>query len=1027
MFEQGAIGDLKRRVGPASARLPVVRWIQRVFFVLALAIAHAQGQADQPYAGLSPEEAVKKITLPPGFKATLFAGEPDVKQPIAMAIDDRGRLWVAENYTYPIRADGDKGKDRILVFEDTHGDGKFDKRTVFMEGLNLVSGLEVGFGGVWVGAAPYLMFIPIRDGDTPQAAGKPEILLDGFGYEDTHHVLNTFTWGPDGWLYGCEGDLVNSNVGKPGSPAKSRVRINGGVWRYHPMRHIFELFAEGSSNPWGIDFDEHGQCITEACVIPHLFHMIQGGRFMRMTGSHFNPYIYDDIKTIADHLHWSGDLEKGPFWTDLGRRPDAVGNGHAHTGLLVYQGTNWPEEFRGKYFMNNIHGHCITVDVPERKGSGFVAHHGGDVIRFNDPWSLVLNLETGPDGSVYMIDWYDQTQCYDTNSDHTDRSNGRIYKVTYGNLKSGKVDLLAKSTLGLVDLIGGDNVWYTRHAQRLLQERCSGANLAPQLRALLLDKILDQGSDPLTRLRYVWALGAVDGSAIAHDAMTLLQSVSAQSSDEYIRAWLIQFLCEDPHPSPEMMALFVRLARRDKSAVVRLYLASALQRLPVESRWDVLAALYSHAENAGDHNLPLMVWYAAEPLPASDGERALTMAQSARLPNIFTFTVRRTAALGTPGAFTAIFKILVSSDDDRLLLETVRGLSAALQGQRSLPMPQGWDQVETKLRASHNSEIYDAVQSVSLVFGSRRAREVLRQTLVDKSADESARRAALMSLLAVKAPGVAPSLQGLLDEKESDLRGAALRALAAYDDPQTPPKILARYPALSLTEKRDALHTLTARVTFARALIDAIAAGVIPRSDITGDLVQQLRNLKDSPLNQLTTKIWGTVRESSAEKKALIEKYKLVCSAENLIPADPFHGRVLFIRLCQPCHTIFDVGGKVGPNLTGSDRQNLNFLLESIIDPSAIIALDYRAWTLDTDDGRTISGIIKKQDDKTLTIATANETLTLPRKEIESMRQSALSLMPEGLLDHLSDNDVRDLVRYLKRQRQVRLRPSDLR
>ncbi|MEO6035899.1 MAG: PVC-type heme-binding CxxCH protein, partial [Verrucomicrobiota bacterium] len=338
------------------------------------------------YAGLSPEEAVAKMTLPPGFKATLFAGEPDVKQPIAFAIDDRGRLWVAEAYTYPKRAPEGEGKDRILVFEDTNGDGKFDKRTVFLEGLNLVSGLEVGFGGVWIGAAPYLMFVPVKDGDEPKPAGKPEILLDGWDFaRDTHETLNSFKWGPDGWLYGCHGVFCPSNVGKPGAPDSERQWMDAGIWRYHPTKKVFEVFAEGTSNPWGFDFDEHGQIIEEACVIPHLFHMIQGGRYQRQGGSHFainaeelarfrksregaktvHPYIYDDIKTIADHVHYAGD--NGPHAGN--GRSDAAGGGHAHAGLLVYQGDNWPEEYRGKIFIGNIHGQRINMDIPERKGS----------------------------------------------------------------------------------------------------------------------------------------------------------------------------------------------------------------------------------------------------------------------------------------------------------------------------------------------------------------------------------------------------------------------------------------------------------------------------------------------------------------------------------------------------------------------------------------------------------------------------------------------------------------------------------
>src|SRR6185312_5652573 len=249
------------------------------------------------FAGLPPVKAAQAMTVPEGFEVKLFAGEPDVRQPIAMCLDDRGRVWVAEAYSYPIRRPDKEAKDRMLIFEDTDGDGVFDKRTVFMEGLNLVSGLEVGFGGVWIGAAPYLLFVPVKEGED-KPAGKPQVLLDGWHYEDTHETLNAFCWGPDGWLYGCHGVFTHSRVGKPGTPDKQRTRINAGIWRYHPTRHTFEVFAHGTSNPWGLDFDAHGQAFVEACVIPHLFHIIQGGRYQRQAGSHFNPYTYADIQTI---------------------------------------------------------------------------------------------------------------------------------------------------------------------------------------------------------------------------------------------------------------------------------------------------------------------------------------------------------------------------------------------------------------------------------------------------------------------------------------------------------------------------------------------------------------------------------------------------------------------------------------------------------------------------------------------------------------------------------------------------------
>jgi len=738
-----------------------------VFHAAKPAFANALANLPPPdevkFSGLTAEEAVKAITMPKGFKATLFAGEPDVKQPIAFCIDDRGRLWVAEGYTYPKRkgrppvADYGSGaavpaanspsavsaessaaqraagqvaggtpaplaslpasagvqptkeqladifgsNDRILVFEDTDGDGKHDKRTVFLDKLNLVSGLEVGFGGVWIGAAPYLMFVPVKDWDNPQPAGDPRILLDGWDYaRDSHETLNTFQWGPDGWLYGCHGVFCPSNVGKPGTPKEQRQWVDAGVWRYHPTKHQFEVFAEGTSNPWGLDFDENGQAIIEACVIPHLFHMIQGARFHRQGGAHYavgpdetarfwskkdgktdktlNPYVYDDIKTIADHVHFRGNQ-----WNDRDRNTSwQLGGGHAHAGFLVYQGDSFPAEYRGKFFMNNIHGQRINMDVPERKGSGFVGKHGADFINFNDKWSQVIDLRTGPDGSIYMIDWYDKNQCHLNTIESHDRSNGRIFKISHGDKKAPKMDLQKLSNDELVSLLAVENSWHVRNAQRVLQERFStfwavldaGRRVdreTVQLTEAQSKLIQAQGqlklvpfklstnirtsSNQRLRLRSLLALGAIrefrsnPGPQPPDWFLDPLRLLA--DSSEYIRAWTIQLACEDKNPSDALLKEFARMAREDKSPVVRLYVASALQRLPIEKRGEILEGLLGHAEDATDHNLPLMYWWAAEPLAGKDVASAAKLLAKTKIPQVREYITRRMTA-GTSKATT---------------------------------------------------------------------------------------------------------------------------------------------------------------------------------------------------------------------------------------------------------------------------------------------------------------------------------------------------------------------------------------
>ncbi|HTL17104.1 MAG TPA: PVC-type heme-binding CxxCH protein, partial [Patescibacteria group bacterium] len=232
----------------------------------------AQGPA------LSPEAAQKKFTVPRGFEVRLFAAEPDVINPVAMTWDERGRLWVVELYEYPRGASkGEKPRDRVRILEDVDGDGKADKSTVFVDGLNLATGIQLGNGGVYIGQAPDFLFFEDTDGD--DVADKKTVLKTGFGLDDRHELLNGFTWGPDGWLYMTHGVFTHSKVGKPGTPDDQRTPLNAAIWRYHPVRQEFEVFAHGTSNPWGLDYDQYGNFFATACVIPHIFHIIPGASY----------------------------------------------------------------------------------------------------------------------------------------------------------------------------------------------------------------------------------------------------------------------------------------------------------------------------------------------------------------------------------------------------------------------------------------------------------------------------------------------------------------------------------------------------------------------------------------------------------------------------------------------------------------------------------------------------------------------------------------------------------------------------
>jgi len=956
------------------------------------------------HAGLEPVKAAAAMTVPEGFKVTLFAGEPDIVQPIAMCLDDRGRVWVAEAYSYPIRRPEKEAKDRILIFEDTDGDGKFDKRTVFMEGLNLVSGIEVGFGGVWIGAAPELLFVPMKPGED-KPSGPAKVLLDGWGYRDTHETLNSFIWGPDGWLYGCHGVFTYSKVGKPGTADKDRVDINAGIWRYHPTRHTFEVFAHGTSNPWGFDFNDWGQAFCEACVIPHNWHIIQGGRYQRQAGQHFNPHTYADIQTIAEHRHYVGATPHGG-----NNKSDSVGGGHAHCGTMIYLGGTWPEEYRNQMFMGNIHGRRLNIDTLKPKGSGYTASYHPDFLLANDAWARFINLRYGPDGNVYMIDWYDKQACHHTDPKIWDRGNGRIYKISYKNTKPVKVDLNKLSDEELVKLQLDSNDWYVRHSRRILQERGVKPEIHEQLKKIAFDH-----KDETRRLRGLWALhvtGGLDDKAIEK---------GFKDSSPYVRAWTIQVVLEQSHPrvpgslSWEHRRHLLELARKDPSPIVRLYLASGLPRM-YEGPNEVLSALLAHSEDAADHNIPLLLWYAAEPCAELDPEKALKMTAEGKFPQVHAFMARRIAALATPESTALLVQHINKTDDATMQLTYVRALQEGLKGRKAVAMPKEWPDAYVKLGRSNNADVRSGAQALAVTFGDTKAFAELRKVLVAKDADVAVRKQALAALVAARDKDLAPMLQELV--KEPALRGPAIQGLAVYDDAKTPEVLLANYASFSLEEKRDALNTLASRAAYAKPLLDAIGNKKVPANEVPAEVVRQMRNLNDKAIDTRIGEVWGIVRTTPEDRLKFIAQYRNKLS-EPGAPPDLALGRAMFQKTCAQCHTLYGVGSKIGPDITGSNRASLDYLLENIFDPSAVIPKEYATTVINLKKGRVITGIVRGETPAAITIQTANESLTVPKDEIDERTPGTNSMMPDDLLKTFKEDEIRALFAYLKHPTQT--------
>ncbi|MBL9151964.1 MAG: VCBS repeat-containing protein [Verrucomicrobiales bacterium] len=963
----------------------------------------------KPFAetGLTAAEAVQQMSLTEGFRARVIAAEPDVTQPIAMAIDERGRLWVAEAHAYPIRQPEGEGRDRLLIFADEDGDGSYETRKVFADDLNLVSGLEVGFGGVWVGAAPHLLFIPDADrDDVPD--GEPQVLLDGWGYQDTHETLNSFVWGPDGWLYGCHGVFTHSKVGKPGTPEADRVPLNAGVWRYHPVRHRFEVFAHGTSNPWGLDFDEQGEAYVTACVIPHLFHMLPGGRYHRQGGQHFNPHTYDDIKTIADHAHYAGNIRDHAHWGHTPTAPTdtlTMGGGHAHCGLVIYQGDQFPAEFRGQLIFTNLHGHGLISDFTVPHGSGRIGRHGPDFLHTNDRWAMPIDIQVTPDGGLVMIDWYDQQNCHRRDAELWDRTNGRIYAIEYGEPQRKKApDLSAATDDDLVAALFSRNDWEATLSRRVLQERAASEKLGAETVAALIDR--SRSADQ--PLRALWALLAIDRADEA--AVTSW----TQHADESVRAWAVRAI---DGTSAALNAVATGLAPAEASPVVRRELASLLQRLPSAARWDLAAALLARGEDATDHNIPLLLWYGVEPLVPEAPERALTLAGAAKIPLVRQFIYRRLAHEDAGRE-----SLLTQAARGGNAVEMLTAIDTVLQDRASAPMPQAWEAAFTALAASKDAAVAPMLERLATKFGDRRMLPRYRETLADDRADPAVRENALASLVAAKDAESVPVLQQLAGGAPSPLRARAIRALGAFTHDATPEVLLGVFDRLSPAEKADAASVLASNAGYARSLLAALAGGRVPRGAISAFTARQIRALGDEALNASLEQHWGKVTDSSDAKKAELERYRKLLTPDFLAKADLGNGRALYNQTCYACHTLFGEGNAIGPDITGGNRQDLEFLLENILDPSSVVGGDYQLTLFTMKDGRVVSGMPRGDNENAVRVALLGaEEQLLPKADIAKRETVPVSMMPEGILAPLKDAQVRDLIAYLQSPTQVRL------
>ncbi|MEI6231805.1 MAG: PVC-type heme-binding CxxCH protein [Planctomycetota bacterium] len=948
--------------------------------------------------GLSPADAVKAMTVPDGFTVKLVASEPEIHQPVAFCFDERGRMWLLESYDYPRgQPVGKKGKDRILILEDTTGSGKADKIKVFYEGLNLATGLEVGHGGVFVGQAPDLLFIPDRNrDDVPD--GEPEVLLTGFGRNDTHELLNSFIWGPDGWLYGNHGVFVPSKV--------LDIKFTACVWRYHPTTKKFEIFAEGGSNQWGLDFDDYGSAFITACVIPHLFHMVPGGLYIRQGGQNANPYAYGAIDTIADHRHFLGNQ-----WNDTDRRSsDSLGGGHAHDGACIYLGDSYPPEYRNTILMGNIHGNRINRDILVHNKSSYIGKHGPDFLLSNDKWFMPSGERMGPDGSVFISDWYDKQHCHSNNTEIWDRTNGRLYKVEYKGTKfPGAFDLAKLTTPELVAMQKDRNDWKVRQARRILTER-KATDAIPALQEIAL-----HGETQEICLRGLWALYCLGGfdPDFAHSAL--------KSQHPFVRAWSVRFIGESRMIWPWSSGFTVmQAAANDKSPEVRSQVFSALlANEPNQIFESSYARLYSHDEDVSDANIPLLSWLVFERQFAGNETAGLNMLKSCPNSKLMTDYIaprfaRKLLATQKIENLALAIQFYDESKEPARRAAIMDGIQLGLKGRGKVTPPPNWPAVYASAQQRNDADELKKLKLIAAQFGDAASLADAMKNAANPKRPVAERVEALKLLASSKAPGAEKLCFDLIDGKNGEeIKREAIRGLGSFSSIDNAKGLIERWKSFDVAAKVDTLDVLCSRADFASALLDACAANSIARTEIGAAAVRRMRELKDDALNTKIETAWGRVRERAPDEiKAQIEKYRAVVKDG---AGDAKMGAAIFEKTCMPCHAIFAKGNHVGPELTGSNRKDINYLLENIVDPNAVVGAPYNVWSIKKKDGIVLSGLIAEQDEKTVTLKSENDKReVIQREDISKMTDQKKSMMPEGLPDTLKPQEFRDLVKFLQ-------------
>ncbi len=958
------------------------------------------------------QKTLSRFRLPEDLAIDLVLSEPKVTQPVEIGFDHRGRLWVVQYNQYPFPKGlkvtgvdnhmrfkfdkvplpppgGLKGADKITVFEDTDGDGSFEKATDVISGLNIATSVALGRGRIWVLSPPYLLAYPDTDGDG-MPDGKPEVHLEGFGLEDTHAIANSLTWGPDGWLYGGQGSTASANIS---SAVSKNVAFQGqAIWRYHPLTKVFEIFAEGGGNTFNVEMDSKGRIYSGNNNSDRGPNFKQGAYYPKALGKHgphTNPYAFGNL----ENMELTGVKQR-----------------FAHA-LIRYEGGALPARYSDKMIALNPLLRFVQLSAFVPSGSTFANVDEEKILETDDNWFRPVAIKAGPDGAVYIADWYDSRLSHVDPRDTWDKSTGRVYRLRAKNasVRSQPFDLSKLSDKELTKMLSHPNKWYRQQAQRLFRDR-NDRSAVPDLLALLKND-----PNPQTALEALWALDASGGAGEE------VLGLALKHSDPYVRLWAVRLIGDSGKASAALAGMLTKLADGEAHPEVRSQLACSARRFPARLTFDLLKSLVLNHEDAGDPDIPLLLWWAMEAKAGTDRDALVSFFSDPAVWQrkvvkdvILKRVMQRYVMAGTEPDYRVCVRLLEAAPSDEAGVALLNGLQEGLRGRNIIDLPA--DLVRSI--QPYLAKSGDAGLLLGIRQGNREAIDQALKVVANPQDKISERLACIKALGEVKEPRAVPVLLSVVVSRQSSgaLQQAILQSLRHFDREDIGQKIANAYPDILRADPdvRDAaLSLFSSRPVWARQLLANITeTRRIHKEDVSAAMVRKLLLLKDKDLSEKVQAVWPEVKLSSSSE--INSQIARVTKAMKAGAGSVEKGKQLYTNLCGSCHHLFGEGGKIGPDLEAYDRGNFQELLLNIADPNAYIREGYVNTSITTLDGRTLSGNVLDQNTRTVTIqAQGEDPVTIGLDQVREMVPLKVSLMPERILDGVSDQQVRDLFAYI--------------